>query len=303
MSTNGVRTKLIVTADDFGLSEKVNEGILEAFHKGVVRNTTLMVNYPDAEASVACLKQAKGLDVGIHLNLTSGPPVLSPGQVPSLVDRRGKFFGLGPFLTRAVLGRIDWSDVRNEWRAQIERGIHMGCHFSSITGHQHIHMLPPLAKISASLVKEYGITAVRLSRFHSRNIFWPLFAKALVLNPCAAVARRLFDREKIRYNHYVIEIPSAPINMALERFRRNLQRIPEGVHELVCHPGYVDRTLEDRDAYTSERLFELEIVTAPQIRKILGEQTIQLTTYRRFTSSDECSGGIEQDRLNVHPFG
>jgi len=207
---SGKSVQLIVTADDFGLSEKVNDGILEAFHKGVVRNTTVMVNYPDFEASVEFLKEAPGLDVGIHLNLTSGPPVLSPDRVSSLVDRQGKFLGLGPFLARVALGRIQWSEVRMEWQAQIERGINRGCRFSSITSHQHIHMLPPLAKACASLAQENGIPAVRLSRYPSSHIFWPPSTKALAINSFSSAAWRRLNQGKVYTNNYIIEIPSAP---------------------------------------------------------------------------------------------
>ena len=277
---NGAPIRLIVTADDFGLSKKVNEGILEAFHKGVVRNTTLMVNYSDVEASVESLERIKDLDVGIHLNLTSGPPVLSPDLVPSLVDRHGEFLGLGPFLLRVAVGRIRWSEVRKEWEAQIERGIKMGCHFSSITSHQHIHMLPPLASLSALLAQRYEIPAVRLSRYHLSNTFWPPCVKSLAINPCAAVARRLLNRGRVCSNDYVIEIPPAPVEMALERFRRNLQRLSAGLYELVCHPGYVDSTLKERDPNIIPRVFELEVVTDPQVPHILAEQSVELTTYK-----------------------
>ena len=282
MGMSGKSVQLIVTADDFGLSEKVNDGILEAFHKGVVRNTTVMVNYPDFEASVEFLKEAPELDVGIHLNLTSGPPVLSPDRVSSLVDRQGKFLGLGPFLARVALGRIQWSEVRMEWQAQIERGINRGCRFSSITSHQHIHMLPPLAKACASLAQENGIPAVRLSRYPSSHIFWPPSTKALAINSFSSAAWRRLNQGKVYTNNYIIEIPSAPIKTALERFRGILRKLPAGVHELVCHPGYVDSKLKDRDTYTVQRLFELEVVTSLPVRQILGEQKVELTTYRSF---------------------
>src|SRR5271165_1927527 len=115
--------RLVVTADDFGLSPGVDRGILEAFRLGIVRSTALLVNFPDVSDSVARLSQEPDLEVGIHLNLTAGPPVLPPKLVPSLVGTDGTFHNFATFFARVALSRIDWGEVALEWQAQFERGI------------------------------------------------------------------------------------------------------------------------------------------------------------------------------------
>src|SRR5208283_3203202 len=159
------RPRLVVTADDFGLSPGVDHGILEAYRHGIVRSTALLVNFPDVSDSVSRLRQEPGLEVGIHLNLTAGPPVLPPENVPSLVGTNGTFHNFTKFFSQVALSMIDWDEVTLEWRAQFERGIDLGCRFTFITSHQHVHMLPEGARICAQLAHEFGAGAVRLANF------------------------------------------------------------------------------------------------------------------------------------------
>lgn len=284
---------LIVTADDFGLSEKVNEGILEAFHRGVVRNTTLMVNFPDLDGSVACLKQAKGLDVGVHLNLTSGSPVIGSDRARSLVDRQGRFLGLVPFFKRVAVGRIRWAEVEQEWSAQIELGNKMGFRFSSITSHQHVHMLPRLARIAAELAQQYDIPVVRLSRYHWASRVRPLRPKSWILAAFAGAVRGIIDQHRKLCNDFALDIPPLAAGPSLARLSNTLRRLPDGLYELVCHPGYVDRTLESRDHYTIERLIELDVLTAAPLRDLLADNGIELTTFRRLASATLETGPEE----------
>jgi predicted glycoside hydrolase/deacetylase ChbG (UPF0249 family) len=271
--------KLIITADDFGISKGVNDGILEAFHRGVVRNTALLVNFDDVEESAIALKKTMGLEIGIHLNLTSGPPVSDRRTVPSLIGADGSFLGLGGFFKRAALGRIDFKQVAGEWRAQIERGHRLGFRFSNINSHQHVHMLPSLARICVDLAGEYRIPAVRLSRFQPGGWYRPPPAKALALFPFAMRSRQILDQHRMVRNDYIMEIPSASIDGALARLRDALRSRPSGVTELVCHPGYVDRTLELRDRFTTARMFELEFLTSPRFKEMLDRESIELTGF------------------------
>jgi predicted glycoside hydrolase/deacetylase ChbG (UPF0249 family) len=275
--------KVVVTADDFGLAKSVNEGILVASREGVVRNTTLLVNFPDVKESVARLSEAEGLDLGIHLNLTSGPPVLKPEQVPSLVGNAGSFLGLVPFILRVILGRINWSEVRLELEGQIELGLHLGCNFSSITSHQHIHMLPQLTRLFSALAQAYDIPFIRLSRYHRASIFWPLRFKPLALFYFATSARSTLQGHRIFHNDYLINIPNLPTKKAVLLLCHTVRRLPVGVYELVCHPGYVDTMLQNRDHYTFERLAELAVLTAPEISAVFKEDGIELTTYSNLT--------------------
>jgi len=287
---NNGAPRVVVTADDFGLSSGVNEGIVVASRRGIVRNAALLVNFPDVAASVACLRDAGDLDVGIHLNLTGGPPVSRRDQVPSLLGKDGGFPGLRGFLARAALGRIRWGEVRRECEAQIELGNRLGCHFSSISSHQHVHMLPPLAGLTAMLARSYGIPVVRLSRYHAAGGVGPRRFKRWALFPCALAARGILRRQGVLHNDYLLGLLPASADRALAGLCAAIQGLPGGLCELVCHPGYVDSTLRQRDGYTAGRIVELDVLTAPQLCAALRTTGVELTTYRDLAADRRIVG-------------
>ena len=84
-------TRLIINADDFGMSEGVTLGILKAHRDGVLRSTTLMVGMPFAAQAAQMAKDYPDLHIGIHFTLTAGKPVSDPKEIPSLVDQDGYF--------------------------------------------------------------------------------------------------------------------------------------------------------------------------------------------------------------------
>src|SRR5881296_625665 len=120
-------TRLIVHADDFGLSERINDGIVQAHRHGIVTSTSIMANGEAFAHAVALAQSAPTLDLGIHLTLIEERPVVSPAELPSLVDAAG---GLHPhaiqFCQRYFSGRINLKEVRKELEAQVEKVLATG---------------------------------------------------------------------------------------------------------------------------------------------------------------------------------
>ncbi len=278
-------SRLIVTADDFGLSPGVDHGILDAYRLGIVRSTALLVNFPDLSDSVARLRQEPGLEVGIHLNLTAGPPLLPPKRVPSLVGLDGQFHNFTTFFLRVAFSKIDWDEVALEWRAQFERGMDLGCRFTFITSHQHVHMLPEGARICAKLAHEFRVAAVRLANFKISEMFWPLRPKAAALAAFVPTARRIFEGRRICFNTSTLEIPPGNPDSALRLVSGTLERLEAGVHELVCHPAYEDSVLESRDTYVTGRRAELAVLENSKLRACLEYSGIEQSTFRELSSS------------------
>jgi predicted glycoside hydrolase/deacetylase ChbG (UPF0249 family) len=278
--SKGASPKLVVTADDFGLSPSVDRGILEAFDRGIVRSTALLVNFPDVRNSVARLRLEPGLEVGIHLNLTAGPPVLPPERVPTLVRPDGNFHSFTTFFARVALSQIDWREVAMEWEAQFERGIELGCTFTFITSHQHVHMVPQATRISAKLAQEFEVRAVRFSNFRVSEMLWPLRLKGLALSTFAATAADILKRSNVFTNTSILEIPPGTPSRTVQQLCRVIERLDSGVHELVCHPGYVDSFLEARDPYVAERLSELSVLIDAKLAAYLQRDEIERTTFR-----------------------
>jgi chitin disaccharide deacetylase len=292
----GCGRRLIVTADDFGLSPGVDQGILEAFRRGIVRSTALLVNFPDVSDSVARLRQEPGLEVGIHLNLTAGPPVLPPHRVKSLVGSDGNFRNFTSFFARVAASQIDWSEVALEWRAQFERGIAQGCRFTFVTSHQHVHMLSEGAKICAKLAHEFRAGAVRLSNFRFFEMLWPFRPKALALAPFVPAARGIFQRSEVFCNTSTLEIPPGSPDLALRQVCGVLERLDAGVHELICHPAYEDSLLEARDTYVGGRRNELNVLVHAKLCAFLEAAGIEQKTFCELSNSPKQDKNFGQDR-------
>jgi chitin disaccharide deacetylase len=154
--------RLIVHADDFGLSEAVNRAVIAAHEHGIVTATSLMAGGDAFEHAVSLAKACPTLDVGVHLTLTEQRSVAPAEDVPSLVDAAGT---LAPhairFAVRYLRGAVALADVRTELDAQIRRVIDYGLAPSHLDGHQHVHVLPGIARVVAELARNYGIRAVR----------------------------------------------------------------------------------------------------------------------------------------------
>ena len=121
--------RLIINADDFGIHQEVNQAVAIGFDTGILRSTSLLASGPAFPEAVAVARQRPGLGIGIHLCLVGGlPPVLSPQEVPSLVDERGLFpDSYGEFMKRYIRAG---SSIRScivswmrKWRKSCPRGL------------------------------------------------------------------------------------------------------------------------------------------------------------------------------------
>ncbi|HYX70921.1 MAG TPA: ChbG/HpnK family deacetylase, partial [Terriglobales bacterium] len=151
-----------MNADDFGMAESINEGILEAHRCGIVTSTTLLANGSAFDAAVAMARSAPKLGVGVHLNLTQGAPVADPAQVRSLLDGNGEFARTPAALLRGlVYGSVRLDEVERELSAQIEKVRVAGVAITHLDGHKHVHMLPRAFPVVLGLAKRFGIPGVR----------------------------------------------------------------------------------------------------------------------------------------------
>ncbi len=141
--------RLIVNADDFGWSEGVNRGIVEAYRNGIVTSTTVLANGAAFDGAVQLARQERRLGVGVHLNLSDGAPLLPRWEVPSLVNEQGHFSG-GPMklVARMLAGKLRSAEVEAEWDAQIRKVEKAGIQPTHLDGHKHVHMLPALFPIA-----------------------------------------------------------------------------------------------------------------------------------------------------------
>lgn len=269
--------RLIINADDFGLTTGINQAVIRAHRDGVLTSTTLMAGGLAWQEAVELSKANPSLGVGVHLTLTALSPVLPPQQVPSLVDRSGKFRRQ---FWRAPLWQPE--EVELEWRAQIQRLVDAGLRPTHLDSHHHIHLWPGLTKTVAGLAGEFGIPA---ARFISPESFRIMGVGGLE----GRIAKRSWQRVQgldLGKPNTVVGIEIFPGNR--EGIAQYLAMLGPGVHELFCHPGSAnDVTLAGISSLTEKRHAETELLTAPWFRDVLACADINLVDYRYFREERE----------------
>lgn len=162
---------LVVTADDLGLTVGVNAAVRRGYEQGVVTATSLLAVGRAFDDAAAMLRDLPGLELGAHLALVGeDPPLLSPREIPTLVDARGAFpLSYRTVVRRGLAGRIDPDDVRRELRAQLERVQGVGVPVTHVDTHQHTHLWPTVGTVVAELAVAAGVPAVRVPRSASRG--------------------------------------------------------------------------------------------------------------------------------------
>jgi hopanoid biosynthesis associated protein HpnK len=286
--------QLIVNADDFGMAPGVNRAIVESHRTGIVTSTSLLANAAAFDEAAAAARANPSLGVGVHLNLTEGRPLSNPAKLGALVTSSGEFLGNPEALFfRMVAGRVSLDAVEREYHAQIQRVLAAGIHPTHLDGHQHVHMWPPVFALTARLAAEYGMAGVRSSR--ERRIDFPglwrrnarLRGKILVqagvglgLAFLAVASRASLAAAGVATPDYFYGV-SATGYLDRETLADVLRDVPEGVSELMCHPGYVDATLERVSTrLLRQRETEFEAVAAPEARILAASLGIELVTYR-----------------------
>lgn len=286
--------RLVVNADDFGMADSINQGILEAHQRGIVTSTTLLANGAAFEEAVAIAKATPKLGVGVHLNLTQGRPVSDPASVTSLVDEEGEFARPPAALLRAVLaGSVRLGEVEREFAAQIEKVRDAGIAITHLDGHKHVHMLPRIFRIVVRLAKSYGITGVRWAS-EGRTGLWALLrwnrpaaativkqnAQSRSLALLAAGTRASLREAGLRSPTHFFGITQTGFldDNVLSVILHNL---PDGTSELMCHPGCADPALDATlTRLRAERQRELDALTHPETLHTVSRMGVELIDYR-----------------------
>lgn len=242
--------KIIVNADDFGLTEGVNRGIISAYKKGIVTSVSLMANGNAFERAVYLLKNNPGLDAGIHLTLIEEKPLLPKKEIPSLVIADGNFIrNYFQFAKKYLLGRIVITEVEKESDAQFKKIIERGIKINHIDSHQHIHLIPGILKIVIKLAKKYGIRMIRcplrfipiLKQSSVKNIF-PAFA----LNLLSYNAYLTTKQKGLFSPLYCFRLSSYNTNIYKQIVSKIFSLADFHASEIICHPAELDDELLSR---------------------------------------------------------
>ena len=282
--------RLIVNADDFGLTPGVNRGIVEAHAGGIVTSSTLMATATTLDDAVRLAAANPGLSPGCHIVLVDGTPVLDPAQVSSLMNRKknGQFEeGIAGFAFRVLRGRIDGDQVEAEVTAQIRKLQSAGVQVSHVDTHKHTHIFPQILYPILRAARACGVRAIRnpfgrvaFSQIAGRPGLWKRYGQVKMLNTWAAAFARTVAHAGMTTPDGSLGIVATG-SMDDRMLRLILQNLPEGTWELVCHPGHHDEALEQvRTRLRESREVELRLLTSATTRKWLTEGQVELISYR-----------------------
>ncbi len=285
--------RLIINADDFGLTEGINRAIREAHQRGILTSATLMTNGYAFASALEIATQNPSLGVGIHLNLIQGKPVSAPERVASLVDDKGAFRrGVADLLQADLRGGICRNEIEWEIRSQIEMVLRNGLIPTHLDGHQHFHLWPSFFAIVLRLAMEYKISAVRLascpvlkswppSGFRRDRRFQILrqYALGLSLSMLSRMNRFSGFPSDMKNPDFLWGVSQTGF-LDEQSLPHILNRLKPGVNELMCHPGYVDQALKEFPTrLLSQREIEMEALTSPAMRELIKARQIKMIHY------------------------
>lgn len=285
---------LIVNADDLGWTDGVNRGIADAHRQGLVTSTSLLANGRAFDSALDVARGNPALGVGVHLNLSDGPPTASPENVRGLLNSENCLEdGPETLLLRIASRSLPLEEIEREWDAQIQKVREAGIHPTHVDGHKHVQMLPGLFEIAVRLAKKHGIRAIRVSHEESRlravlatdgeqktGVVLKQRVQARGLKLLAPDAREMANRQGLVTTDYFCGIAQTGV-LHRTGVERLLESLPDGTTELMCHPGYFDDALHASPTRLQEsRQTELQILTDPAVRKLVATRGIRLISYK-----------------------
>jgi predicted glycoside hydrolase/deacetylase ChbG (UPF0249 family) len=277
--------RLVVNADDLGLTAGVNDGIFDAHDHGILTSASLFASAP---ATFDAIRRARGrpsLGLGVHLALVDGTPTLPPHRIPTLVEGDGRFrHSWKPFIVACLRGKVSLAEVELELTAQIERLRSAGIRLTHLDAHKHVHAYPPVFAIVSRLAGRFDIPVVRVPyerwssiggdvQSHGTARLQALLNAAM--GPWASRDYRTAASHDLRTPHFVGRIHTGILSADV--LAGLVRALPPGVTELMVHPGYPDDELERTGTrLLASRQHELDLLCGLEARALLVAERVEL---------------------------
>jgi hopanoid biosynthesis associated protein HpnK len=284
---------LIVNADDFGWSSRVNRAVLLAHTSGILTTASLMVAEEGWEEAVEIARATPTLGVGLHIATTFDRPLLPRERIPHLVGSNGKFES-NPLSAglKYAFSRPARDELAREMEAQFERFASTGLPWDHVDGHQHFHMHPTVFRHMLSLCDRYGVNRLRVPRESLRahlrgggDGLTPVAIGALILQLLCRLNLRALHRRRLLggkpvfvCDHVYGDFQSS--NMHTDYTLKLLDRLEGRVCEAYFHPGSeYARKLPESERTDAVRDVELKALLDPQFRGKVEQLGLTLATY------------------------
>lgn len=279
--------RLVINADDLGLTRGVNDGIFDAHDHGVLTSASLFATAAATADAITRIRQRPSFGVGCHLALVDGEPTLSPEQVPTLVAHDGRFRrSWKPFIVACLAGRVSYGEVERELTAQIQTLRSAGIALTHLDAHKHVHAFPPIFEIVARLAVRFAIPTVRVP--------YERWSPAVLRRPPNAIHRQAalnfamlpWARQDYRLAHVAgVRTPAFAGRVStgvldLDVLKTSLHGLQPGVSELMVHPGYVDDDLGSvRTRLRRSRSDEVGLLCGSPVRDLIAQERFDLVRH------------------------
>jgi hopanoid biosynthesis associated protein HpnK len=269
------KRRLIVNADDFGLSHSVNEAVIRAHREGILTSASLMVNESGFDEAVKIAKENPSLGVGLHLTLLHGHSALPPEKIPGLVNSSREFsnspvaVGMNYFFNRSLREQL-----RSEIYAQFGKFQAAGLPLDHVNGHLHFHLHPVVFKILTDNSEKLGICRMRLTRdclsrsrkTSSGHLFYKI-SHATIFEILSSRARKALASKKIRHAQITFGLlQNARVDE--DYLLKLLPELPDGDSELYSHPSL------------GEFKHEFDALVSPRVKELVKKLGITLIRYQ-----------------------
>jgi len=269
-----MRKFLIVTADDFGLHEAVNEAVEQASRAGVLTAASLMVAAPAAADAIRRARELPDLRVGLHLVLAEGRAMLAPDLIPGLADPAGRmndrmFVNGVRFFVFPALRR----QLEAEIHAQFSAFARTGLTLDHVNVHKHFHLHPTLLTMLLRIGRDFGVPAVRVPHepvwFAARSGNWRAAAGAVLLGPWIALMKRRLRRARMLHNDRLFGVAASGA-MDEAKLLTILARLPPGITEIYLHPAALSGRAIAESMTGYRHAEELAALLSPRVRAAIA---------------------------------
>ena len=278
--------KLVITADDFGISKEANDAILKSFQEGSLTATCLMATGQAFEhATQEILPQCSEIGFGVHLNIIEGTTLQSPNKKSLLYDFDGQYNNSFIQLLINSSNKKFLDEIETDFRTQIEKVLDKA-KVDHLNSHVHTHSIPKIFEITCKLAKEYGIKYIRTQ--NEIPYFIPNIQKHLdlrfpvnliklgLLNTFSKINRLTLKEYSLMTNDYFVGV-SYTSYMDEDAIKYGIAKVkePNLITEVILHPT--------TDQSKKDNYQEFLSITNPELKKYLENSDFELTNYKKLS--------------------
>jgi predicted glycoside hydrolase/deacetylase ChbG (UPF0249 family) len=277
-----MKLHVINNADDFGYSNAINYGIIDAHRHGILNSTTIMANMGGFDHAVELSKENPNLAIGVHCTLTCGKSILPNHE--TLITKDQLFKKLSFWEQNDSV--VDDGEVYREFKAQIEKVLSSGIQITHLDSHHHIHRYKNNTAIIIKLAKEFDLAVRNVKTVELKALGLSTGYTSKIAN----LGMDIYKREGIPCNSLLIE-PYLLKGRALKEDGDLEEKIVDEIIEslelakgnetveIMWHPAYIDKEIMENSSFNIPRIYETKALINKRLARYF-EDNCELCTFK-----------------------